>query len=179
MARAYGHSLAGSVNLVCEVFPKGPGLNGVKAPGSRHPKDGRVYPLFNLYSGCPEMQFEEAIRCIQPTELAQPTHAPPAVEPPGITREFERRDPFSGLYHLDVPSRDQQHADLVAEVTKYTAMRYIGPERLRGKCPFHDDQHPSFGIDRYKWECFAKCLGEDRSYGGLAAFKARMRERGR
>ena len=39
----------------------------------------------------------------------------------------------------------------------------MGPDNLMGRCPFHDDQTPSFGVTPSKnlWNCLAGCGGGD------------------
>jgi hypothetical protein len=145
-----------------EIFPKGEGLNGVRLPLSRHPKTGQVYPIIDAASG-ELLNGEAALRFIarrQVGQIAVPYEqsVPRLVSPP--------------------PSRSPRgdrtdHRALVAEIERYTRLRFYGPEQAVGRCPLHDDQHPSLGVLRGYWRCFAGC-GE----GGVNAFRARMREKG-
>jgi len=42
-------------------------------------------------------------------------------------------------------------------------LKRMGPDNLMGKCPFHDDRTPSFGVTPSKnlWNCLAGCGGGD------------------
>ena len=42
-------------------------------------------------------------------------------------------------------------------------LKQMGPDNLMGKCPFHDDRTPSFGVTPSKnlWNCLAGCGGGD------------------
>lgn len=42
-------------------------------------------------------------------------------------------------------------------------LKRMGPDNLMGKCPFHDDHTPSFGVTPSKnlWNCLAACVGGD------------------
>jgi DNA primase catalytic core len=42
-------------------------------------------------------------------------------------------------------------------------LKQMGPDNLMGKCPFHDDRDPSFGVTPSKnlWNCLAGCGGGD------------------
>jgi hypothetical protein len=135
-----------------EVFPKGEGLNGVRAPLTRHPKDGTIYPLIDLDTD--ELASE-------PLALIASRRAIPIPQEVADIPECAAspRPSFTA------------HRDLVAEVERYTRLRYYRPERAVGRCPFHDDTHPSFGVVGGYWRCFAGC-----GSGGLSAFRARLRD---
>ncbi|MGH2535612.1 MAG: CHC2 zinc finger domain-containing protein [Thermomicrobiales bacterium] len=139
-----------------EIFPKGPGLNGVRAPLTPHPKDGQIYPLIDLTTGEIAADPWPLIAAVRPRPVADLPLDPDLPSAPPA-RSGSRTD----------------HYELMAEVERHTRLRYYGPERAIGCCPFHDDRHPSFGVLGGFWRCFAGC-GE----GGLHAFRARMRERG-
>ncbi len=42
-------------------------------------------------------------------------------------------------------------------------LKQMGPDNLMGRCPFHDDRTPSFGVTPSKnlWNCLAGCGGGD------------------
>src|SRR5271170_4381457 len=42
-------------------------------------------------------------------------------------------------------------------------LKPMGPDNLMGRCPFHDDREPSFGVTPSKnlWNCLAGCGGGD------------------
>jgi hypothetical protein len=137
-----------------EIFPKGEGLNGVRAPLTPHPKDGQIYPLIDPASGEVSAAPWTLIASRQPGGVPE-TVAESLPTP---------RQPVEG---------GTDHRVLVAEIERYTRLRFYGPERAIGRCPLHDDRRPSLGVLGGYWRCFAGC-GE----GGLNAFRARMRHQG-
>jgi hypothetical protein len=141
-----------------EIFPKGAGLTGVRLPLSRHPKSGQVYPLIDTTTG--EL-VEDPLAFI--------------VNRTACTFDLERMasSPASPPLRRRVTAGRGDHRALVKEIERYTRLRFYGPEQAVGRCPLHDDQHPSLGVLGGFWRCFAGC-GE----GGLNAFRARMREKG-
>ena len=42
-------------------------------------------------------------------------------------------------------------------------LKQMGPDNLMGRCPFHEDKTPSFGVTPSKnlWNCLAGCGGGD------------------
>jgi hypothetical protein len=87
-----------------EIFPNGPGFSGVRAPLTRHPKDGQRYPLIDPDTGeiatGPGSPF--ASRCA----LFVPDN-PPAPEP----------------QPLRIPVGRTGHRELVTEVVRFTPLR--------------------------------------------------------
>jgi hypothetical protein len=147
--QAWGRYLANQVGLASiEVFPKGAGLNGVRAPLTPHPKGGRTYALIDVETG--EM-----------------------VDDPWPLLATRRRYHFPEIVprvnqaKANVSSGRTSHDELVQLIEQYTTLRHYGPERAVGRCPFHDDQHPSFSVLGGFWRCWAGC-GE----GGLATLQA-------
>src|SRR5439155_21223261 len=51
------------------------------------------------------------------------------------------------LYTTDSRERVRDAADFVEIVSARTELRRAGPARYEGRCPFHDERTPSFGID--------------------------------
>lgn len=150
-ARAWGRQLIRRVGLPeTEVFPKGPGLNGVRAPLTRHLKDGRIHPFVDVETGeigpDPWGMLASCVRM----RISETLIAPASRTPDGRTGRTD-------------------HLALVAEVEQHTRLRFYGRERAIGRCPFHDDRHPSFGVLGGYWKCFAGC-----GSGGLAAFRVRL-----
>lgn len=60
------------------------------------------------------------------------------------------------------PAEVKQQADIVKIIGQYTALRKAGKEYV-GKCPLHDDRHPSLSVNPAKglWHCFACEIGGD------------------
>ena len=157
--RSWGVHLARRSGLEgIEVFPKGPGFNGVRAPLTVHPKDGSTYPLIDPATGeivTDPWDLLRSRRAGRVPELAKNQQALPASCGMGRTGRTG-------------------HAELVAEIERYTELRFFGEERAIGRCPFHDDRHPSFGVIGGYWKCFAGC-----GSGGLAALRKLLSDRGR
>jgi len=101
----------------------------------------------------PEAAFETYLSFAPPRQLAVPT------EPPGeLTGTVSERIKAS----VTVLELVSQYVDL-----KPTASGAIG------LCPFHDDHHPSFGVNAEGnyWNCFAGCGG-----GSVVDFWMRWRK---
>jgi hypothetical protein len=127
-ARRWGLHLARDAGLATiEVFPKSGGLNGVRAPLTRHPKDGRRHPVIDPATGEIITDPWSWLRSRQTTRV-----------PRDVAPDLPST-PYARTGRTD-------HADLVAEIERYTSLRFYGHERAVGRCPFHDDQHPSFGV---------------------------------
>lgn len=142
-----------------EVFPKNDGLNGVRLPLSLHPKSRQTYPLIDPSSG---EVIEDPLTFIGArSQICLLDDALEPLAPPPVSIR-QRREAGSS-----------EHRDLVEEIERYTRLRFYGAEQAIGRCPLHDDRHPSLGVLGGFWRCFAGC-GE----GGLNAFRARMREKG-
>ncbi len=53
--------------------------------------------------------------------------------------------------------------DMVDLVGGHVELRPVNPTRLVGRCPFHTERTPSFGInpDEMRWYCFGCGVGGD------------------
>ncbi len=182
-ARRFGLQLQAEHDLLdVELFPKqdelktGPG-SLVRLPLGIHRKDGRRYYFLKL-NGQP---LADTIRA-QIELLASPTLVPegfvrqllaqaPETSPRVATPQFIPWDDDHHLPEIDLPLSER----LKSRISVYEfASRFVElDERGRGKCPFHDDTHASFSIDRQRnyWHCFAGCGG-----GSLIDFWAKWRE---
>ena len=42
---------------------------------------------------------------------------------------------------------------------RFTVLHPIGPDRLKGKCPLHEERTPSFYVyqDKEYWRCYGAC----------------------
>lgn len=134
-----------------EVFPKGPGRNGVRLPRTPHPRTNEVYPIVDATTG--EVRPVDVLRSLRAEPLPQRSL-------PDIYHEPKRWPVGHGDF-----------AELLAEVERFTSVRVYAPERAVGRCPFHDDHRPSLSLLGGFWRCWAGC-GE----GGLQAFRARVRQ---
>lgn len=137
-----------------EVFPKGAGRNGVRLPMTVHPKSRERYPVVDPYTG--EVREVTSLLKLRPAPL------------PEISPRYER---------TIVPKlmlRDRtSYAELFNEIHRWTQLRQYASERAIGRCPFHDDRHPSLSLLGGFWRCWAGC-----GQGGLCAWRGLVRERG-
>jgi hypothetical protein len=169
-AQRYGIAFAHRAGAdFVEVFPKNGTYSGVRAPITKHNKTGLVYPWFDPATG-EEIDPWATLPTLRPTPIPDQWLEEPEEEAP--TPVLTRALPFGQLPALD------EHAALVELASRYTTLRPTGKRRLSGKCPFHRDDHASFGIDDQWFECFAKCLGAGQSRGGINLFRKILRERG-
>ena len=151
--RAYGEFILEEAGVSCEVFPKGEGRTGVRVPLTPHPKTGVIYPVIDPSTG-------------EILELSALMELKPAPLPPVPIRK--RR---ASTMAVALTGERGDFATLVREIEGVTRLRQYGPERAIGRCPFHDDRHPSLSVLGGFWRCWAGC-GE----GGVNAFRARLRE---
>lgn len=174
-ARQFGRQLLETHHVEnVELFPKqdrlttGPG-SLVRLPLGRHRKDGRRY-YFIHPDGTP---LSPTIR-EQVALLAFPERIPKnffytLLATAEKERGFRRTHPT-----------ERGSGETLAERLKdrITAYDFIGQfveldERGSGYCPFHDDQHKSFSVNRDQnyWNCFAGCGG-----GSIIDFWMKWRE---
>jgi hypothetical protein len=162
-----------------EVFPKqdqlvtGPG-SFVRLPLGRHRKTGRRYH-FTTLTGEPlqptirrQIQLMGAPTVIPDSFISQVLDAtipqPPVVPTPAFSAPDE---PVTGA----TPSERIKQAISVREfVGQYVEL----DPRGRGHCPFHDDDHQSFGVNEEGnyWHCWAGC-----GSGSIIDFWMRWREK--
>lgn len=147
VVRAYGEFLLEEAGVTCEVFPKGEGRTGVRVPLTPHPKTGVVYPIIDPGTG--ELLEPAALMALQSAPL-----------PPVSIRK--RMTPTMAVA---LTGERGDFGTLVREIEGVTRLRQYGPERAIGRCPFHDDRHPSLSVLGGFWRCWTGC-GE----GGVNAF---------
>ncbi len=143
-----------------EVYPRqerhvdGPG-SLIRIPLGIHRKTGRRYGLVT-----PDGQLQGGF-WQQAERLTHPRPVPPEVvelyqyHPQPVTRKEVN------------PELDQKYArlkeiPLVEFIGQFVQLRPVASGAI-GLCPFHDDHHPSFGVNvkgNY-WNCFAGCGGGD------------------
>lgn len=151
--RTYGEFVLDEAGISCEIFPKGEGRTGVRLPGTVHPKTGVIYPQIDPGTG--EILDLSALMDLKPTPLPPVPLRKRSASTMAVALTGERGD----------------FATLVREIEGVTRVRQYGPERAIGRCPFHDDRHPSLSVLGGFWRCWAGC-GE----GGINAFRTRLRE---
>jgi hypothetical protein len=179
-ARRVGRYLIAHYELgSIEVFPKqdrlvtGPG-SFVRLPLGKHRKTGRRYH-FTTPTGKPlaptirrQIQLMGTPVVIPDSFISQALDAtvpqPPVVPTPSFSAPDE---PVTGA----TPAERIKQAISVREfVGQYVELDPQG----RGHCPFHDDQHQSFGVNEESnyWHCWAGCGG-----GSIIDFWMKWREK--
>jgi hypothetical protein len=149
-AKNFGLEIAKKFLVEAEVYPKqaesaGPG-SCIRLPFGIHKKAGERYPFVGL--GNWRQQFDA---------LSNPVKIPISEVLKYQYREPERKTfkPLSG----DLPLWEKVKRQItVAEMAEqYVDLNSSGV----GKCPFHDDQNPSFSVnaDENYWNCFSGCGG--------------------
>jgi len=175
-----GQRLLGNYNLEgIELFPKqaelktGPG-SLVRLPLGKHRLTGQRYHFVTSEGEPLAPSVRKQVRL-----LAAPQRVPPAyirqvfLEPPGAGDR-----PLKPLF----PETDREPAGATLSERLKNAIsvydfvrRYVDlDENATGYCPFHDDEHKSFGVNREQnfWHCWAGCGG-----GSIIDFWMRWRKR--
>jgi hypothetical protein len=160
-----------------ELFPKqdqlvnGPG-SLIRMPFGIHKLSGQRYGFFypdgspiasalgeqiHMLSA-PQVVTDEAFESV----MAYQTPISPSTP---YRRPGESREPLS--------ERIKESISVLDFISKYVELTPTGNGAI-GHCPFHEDQHPSFGvnIEENYWHCFAGCGG-----GSVIDFWSKMREK--
>ncbi len=154
----FGEGIAAKHGLDVEIFPKTVTDNVgsmIRLPFGIHRKSGKRYPFVNIEDGLP----------IAPTVRQQLNKLREAdkVSLADIKRYMEIVPP------KPAHSENEESGDVFAYVSQFVELR---PTRSGGigHCPFHDDEHVSFSVNRQGnyWNCFAGCGG-----GRIEQFRAK------
>jgi hypothetical protein len=158
--------LAGHDLLDVELFPKhdelktGPG-SLVRLPLGCHQKTGRRYHFVSL-SGEPlaptvreQIHLRAAPERVPQDYIGQVLKQAPAPVEFSPTPEFT--PPAGEVTGETLSERLKRRISVYDFVSQYVALDGQG----RGFCPFHPDEHKSFGVNASKnfWHCFAGCGG--------------------
>ena len=156
-----------------EIYPKQPLVESgpgslIRMPFGIHQGSGQRYGFY-YPSGEPiaatlrqQMQVLQAPQTVPKSAFSVfESMAPKEMEKP----DFERVEVPGGL----VSQRVKAAIDVPSFVSRYVELSATG----RGRCPFHDDQHASFGVnpDENYWHCYAGCGG-----GSIIDFWMRYKE---
>lgn len=161
-ARAFSRGIIAHFGLPpLELFPKqdqlsnGPG-SLIRLPFGVHRKSGQRYPFVT-----PGGEPIAATLAYQMQLLSEPLRVPQPVfarfrdmaSEPTKTPVFNPVDAPSGT----LSQRIKASVTVYDFVSQYVTLGSNG----RGKCPFHDDNHASFSVNREQnyWHCFAGCGG--------------------
>jgi len=176
-ARAFGLGLLAAHQIEgVELFPKQDRLAGgpgslIRMPFGVHWLTGRRYGFYSadgsplaptireqIYAlRAPEMVPEAAFEAYR--SFMSPRPASAVVKPPGALR---------GMVSEKIKAR----VTVLEFVSQYVDLKTTGSGAI-GLCPFHDDHHPSFGVndEGNYWHCFAGCGG-----GSVIDFWMKWRE---
>lgn len=168
-ARQLAQQLARERNLRdIEIFPKqdrlviGPG-SLVRLPLGVHRITGYRYPFIKPDGTPLASTVRDQVRL-----LASPRRVPHSFIEQVLSRRPRGDDvsstPLSRRLHVEgqdaLPSnRIKQSISVYDFVSRFVDL----DQRGVGRCPFHDDQHPSFSVNASEnyWHCFAGCGGGD------------------
>lgn len=78
---------------------------------------------------------------------------------PAIKAELERRTRPKRRYSGNSPIARLKQLDLATVAGKFTRLQTAGGQKLKGRCPLHDERTPSFYVyeDSQRWRCFGAC----------------------
>lgn len=179
-ARQFGQSLISRYKLAAiELFPKqdalktGPG-SLVRLPLGRHRLTGERYHFVTL-EGEP---LAPSIR--QQVHLLTQPHTVPAAYIRHMARQAPQPEQSQLKPLFAEVNREATGATLSERLKNAISVydfvrRYVDlDENATGHCPFHDDNHKSFGVNRSEnyWNCWSGCGG-----GSIIDFMIKWRER--
>jgi len=182
IARRFGQSLLQRIKASpsMELYPKQDRLTSgvgslVRLPLGIHRKSGKRYHFITLKGEPLAPTIREQMRV-----LSQPQRIPrtfidrtlAAYEPPQKPQprpDFRVVNREAASYDNPLSERIKTVISVHDFVSRYVALDANG----RGLCPFHDDQHRSFGVHPTQnyWHCWAGCGG-----GSVIDFWMRWRE---
>jgi hypothetical protein len=160
-ARSFGEGLSMRFNLNSEVFPKsvtGDVGSLVRLPLGVHKKSGERYPFIDE-DGLPigETVRQQAMKLedLELLKLEDIAHYKD-IAPLRARRQFS----------------EKRHEDVFAYISQLVELKPTKSGGI-GHCPFHDDEHMSFSVNKRGnyWHCFAGCGG-----GEIGQFKKKWKE---
>ena len=174
-ARAFGKGIIQTYELGrVELYPKqdkltsGPG-SLIRLPFGVHQKSGKRYGFMTPDSEPLSTTIHEQIKSLSRPRVvseaafeAYQSVSSRSIEPKALKVSVSNAETVS--------MRIKESVSVLEFVSQYIDL----DERGMGHCPFHDDEHPSFGVNdkRNYWHCFAGCGG-----GSVIDFWAKWRER--
>jgi len=164
--RAFGRELLSWVNATVEIFPKsnqnkgGPG-SLIRLPLGIHRRSRKRYPFVDSDGHTLGANVREQLKVLAEARRV----------PTGCVAEVLGEALSSAREATSVPARPAsdgertgvierlKRIDLFTFISAYVELTPSG----RGHCPFHDDEHMSFSVNREGnyWNCFAGCGGGD------------------
>lgn len=154
--REFGRGLQRTFNLHMEFYPKqakletGPG-SLMRLPFGIHRKTGERYPLVGIDD------LEEQVLTL--------------AHPRTISDDFFEASRVKADHIGDVNKMVPFTTDAMTFIGQFVELKKTSSGGI-GKCPFHDDQSPSFGVNAKGnyWHCFAGCGG-----GDVVSFYAKLK----
>ena len=165
-AKTFGEELLAEFKLEpMEVFPKqeelgsGPG-SLIRLPFGVHRKSGKVYPFVSREDGLPMARdIHEQIAMLRNPEtvskeaLDEYTHF-------ALEAGRDAAGDMNGTEPPNIWKRIRQAEPAIDFIGRYIELTPTATGGV-GYCPFHEDQHKSFGVHEKGnyWHCFAGCGG--------------------
>jgi hypothetical protein len=162
--RAFGKGVLNAHTIEgVELYPKQDRLHGgpgslVKLPFGIHRRSGQRYPFIHRDGAWIAPTVREQIRI-----LSAPETVPEAILGVYAVKELEKQErripKASGtVYESNEVERVKTAIPLMDFISAYVDLRPVASGAV-GRCPFHDDQHPSFGVNQEGnyWQCFSGC----------------------
>jgi hypothetical protein len=164
-ARAFGQGVIERHQLDdVELFPKqdqlgsGPG-SLIRLPFGRHQLTGRLYGFVTPSGERLAPTIRQQITLLRSPEVVSHYGFAAYQSVAGLTIEVKERE-LAALPAETVSDRIKQAVTVLEFVSQYVDLKPTASGAL-GLCPFHDDHHPSFGVNDEAnfWHCFAGCGG--------------------
>jgi hypothetical protein len=162
VAKRFGEAVLRAANIgEVEVFPKqetlttGPG-SLIRLPFGRHQKSGLVYPFVNR-DGLPlAPTIRQQIAILSEAETVPNSQAIRYA----ATIKDAQRPVRANLAELPVWEKIKRVAPAIEFIGQYVELEPTASGAV-GHCPFHNDRHKSFGVNKEGnfWNCFAGCGG--------------------
>lgn len=166
LIRQFGKQLLTRYDLKkMELYPKQDKLitgtgSLVRLPLGIHRKTGKRYSFITPTGQPLAPTIRDQIRLLAspnrvPQDFIDKILAEIEPAPPPIEQPFRKVSPASGE---TLSERIKASISVLDFVSRYVELDHAG----RGFCPFHDDQHQSFGVHRERnfWHCYAGCEGQ-------------------
>lgn len=161
-ARQFGKGIlaTGKVEGI-EVYPKqdklvdGPG-SLIRMPFGVHRKNGKRYSFYTPDGKrLGQTITDQALLLSHPLTVSNIALSAYQIAPEAPIKGKETMTPVEGSESLS--TQIKRSISLVAFISQYVELSSTGV----GKCPFHDDEHPSFAVNTVQgyWHCFAGCGG--------------------
>jgi hypothetical protein len=163
-ARDFGNGIIRRFELEgLELYPKQDSLHGgpgslVRLPFGVHKKSGRRYPFIHRDGSMLAHTVLEQIHVLS-NHQSVPGDVFSAYAAYGSEKRKFRPQTITGVLCGSSEAEKIKNAvPLIDFLSGYIDLRPVASGAV-GKCPFHEDQNPSFGVNKQGnyWHCFAGC----------------------